>query len=378
MGRFMLMKKVMSISAILALILLTACGNVKEGNYEESKRDADSTIAIAYTKAVKDISVQAWKDYRQIEELDDKPVTLFRIEDINRDDVPELIVVICNEPEIILLTEKDQPLLLGVQVFTYEANEVVPIYISPMEYIYNGGQYATFDYENNQFYHYQTYGGGGGYNWDATVIYGENGQLVKDFASMGAGSPDGISPFEVDGSVYEKIQTVNFRETDYEDYEYESELEINSEEEWDAWESRISESSILYREDPMNWDCVYLRADEVSEKTMLSLVKRGTTSIYNSDKCRYIIRNAKIEKREDGAYLTGDLGIEQEYAMYVGSPEFEIIEENVSYKVADGAACFQMFGDYEGKLKRIAFYDNMDVVVLIDDEYVYAAITCFM
>ena len=109
------------------------------------------------------------------------------------------------------------PLLLGVQVYTYEANEVVPIYISPMEYIYNGGQYATFDYENNQFYHYQTYGGGGGCNWDATVIYGENGQLVKDFASMGAGSPDGISPFEVDGSVYEKIQTVNFRETDYED-----------------------------------------------------------------------------------------------------------------------------------------------------------------
>ena len=65
------------------------------------------------------------------------------------------------------------------------------------------------------------------------------------------------------------------------------------------------------------------------------------------------------------------------YAMYVGSPEFEIIEENVSYKVADGVACFQMFGDYEGKLKRIAFYDNMDVVALIDDEYVYAAITCF-
>ena len=119
----MLMKKVMSISAILALILLTACGNVKEDNYEESKRDADLTIAIAYTKAVKDISVQAWKDYRQIEELDDKPVTLFRIEDINRDDVPELIVVIYNEPEIILLTEKDQPLLLGVQVYTYEANK---------------------------------------------------------------------------------------------------------------------------------------------------------------------------------------------------------------------------------------------------------------
>lgn len=377
------MKTKIIILITACVVFLSACG---EANTTTSNLPYDESVDVEIDKAAEEIAVSApttediaaayleqlRKSCDQMEEESrtaakeaayDSPYdvnSFYRIEDFNKDDIPELVVVAYADYGNEIYEMSAMPALLGTQIYTYREGKVEPVYLSE-SYVFNGSQEASYDFEKNQFYHTIHTGGGGGYGWVDVLVYGMDGALQRDVASGDVDLEMGV----VHGTIYEQVQEFDLHAPWDTDFSSKSTIDID--ENGEVWKNRISNSAIQdYRK---NNDYIYLRASDTSIDTMLALLNRGTTTAYDANRCRYYLSDISFEQKDDGIYVTGNLSIEKEYQEYFQRPDTEPVRENVTYKLADGASCFTYGGAYLCPMQDL--YWNRYGVVVVDDEYVY-------
>ena len=274
---------------------------------------------------------------------------LYKLEDINKDGICEMMEVVTASQENYDTTMLDSLDVIAVRVYTYENQNAKLIYNNWNFYpnLTNESLYAEYDYTNNQFCVYEYHGGGGMHGEVYTLIHNKDGAISKDYVDV-----ESVVDMETnDENVYAKILN-DVSLVDATDYWEKIQEEANpvSAEEMNEFLSGMQIHT--NRSMGEQADDIYLNANKSTDQTIEELLKLKTTTIYNDKKERYFLEGMQFIFENGQYYVTGNLTVENGYMENITQPSTHIVQENVKYKVADGACIYSMCGAYIGTIEE--------------------------